>query len=45
MILDTRQKKTVIPERWETNEVSPMMDPAYSLREYLGHGTGRENIG
>lgn len=29
--LDIRQQRTVIPERWGTNEVSPMIASAYYI--------------
>lgn len=45
MTLDTRKQKTIIPKGWEPNEVSCMTAPAYSLRQYLDHGTGKENTG
>lgn len=38
MLIKTLDQKTkiVIPERWETNEVSSTIAPAYCLREFLG---------
>lgn len=41
-ILDLRQQGTVIPERWETDEVSASVIPAYGLEEFLVCDTGRE---
>lgn len=43
MTLDTKQPKTIISKGWETNEVSPMMAPVYSLRGYVGYAAGTEN--
>ena len=31
---------TVIPEKWGTNEVSPITSLIYSLREFSGHNMG-----
>ena len=39
--LDTRQESTVIPEKWETNEVSSVVIPGYCLEKVSKPCTGR----
>ena len=35
----------MLPERWETNEVSSLNDPDYYLESFPGHSIGRGNPG
>lgn len=35
-----RQGRTMISERWDTNWGNLIIDPIYSLSEFLGHSTG-----
>lgn len=40
--LDIRQQKTVILDRWKTNEVSPTGAPAYCLESFEAAAQGVE---
>lgn len=39
------QQKTMMPERWETNEVNSIIDPNYYLEGFLGSSIERGNPG
>ena len=41
-ILNIRQGRRVIPERWETNEVSSVMAPAYCLERIPSPGSRKQ---
>lgn len=41
--LDIRQQSRVILEKWEANEVRPIVTPAYCLVEVSGMSTGGES--
>ena len=40
--IDIRQQRTVIPEEWETNEVSPRIAPLYRFESFEATKWGRK---
>ena len=38
-----KQQKKEIPERWGTNEMCPIIAPAFCLEKFPGHRSGRGN--